>query len=136
MSSLEQFLPYVMDHPLHRAMGVERIEAANGRSRIEIDVGPGMVNAAGMFLGGNVYTICDMACYAALLSELPEGDNAVTHDIHVSLMRGAKAGDRVVFSGRVIRRGRSIAFLEAEARVGEDIVARATVTKSILKPRS
>ena len=135
MSSLEQFLPYVMNHPLHRAMGVERIEAANGRSRIEIDVGPGMVNAAGMFLGGNVYTICDMACYAALLSELPEGENAVTHDIHVSLMRGAKAGDRVVFSGRVIRRGRSIAFLEAEARVGEDLVARATVTKSILKPR-
>lgn len=135
MSSLEQFLPYVMNHPLHRAMGVERIEAANGRSRIEIDVGPGMVNAAGMFLGGNVYTICDMACYAALLSELPEGENAVTHDIHVSLMRGAKAGDRVVFSGRVIRRGRSIAFLEAEARVGDDVVARATVTKSILKPR-
>ena len=135
MSSLEQFLPYVMDHPLHRAMGVERIEAAGGRSRIEIDVGPGMVNAAGMFLGGNVYTICDMACYAALLSELPEGENAVTHDIHVSLMRGAKAGDRVVFSGRVIRRGRSIAFMEAEARVGEDVVARATVTKSILKPR-
>ena len=135
MSSLEQFLPYVMDHPLHRAMGVERIEAAAGRSRIEIDVGPSMVNAAGMFLGGNVYTICDMACYAALLSELPEGENAVTHDIHVSLMRGAKAGDRVVFSGRVIRRGRSIAFLEAEARVGEDVVARATVTKSILKPR-
>jgi len=135
VSSLEQFLPYVMNHPLHRAMGVERIEAANGRSRIEIDVGPGMVNAAGMFLGGNVYTICDMACYAALLSELPEGENAVTHDIHVSLMRGAKAGDRVVFSGRVIRRGRSIAFLEAEARVGDDVVARATVTKSILKPR-
>lgn len=135
MSSLEQFLPYVMNHPLHRAMGVERIEAANGRSRIEIDVGPGMVNAAGMFLGGNVYTICDMACYAALLSELPEGHNAVTHDIHVSLMRGAKAGDRVVFSGRVIRRGRSVAFMEAQACVGEDVVARATVTKSILAPR-
>ena len=84
MSSLEQFLPYVVDHPLHRAMGVERIEAADGRSRIEIDVGGDMVNAAGMFLGGNVYTICDMACYAALLSELPEGHNAVTHDIHVS----------------------------------------------------
>ncbi|AXQ31672.1 PaaI family thioesterase [Solimonas sp. K1W22B-7] len=133
---MEQFLPHVLNHPLHRAMGVERIEASEGRSRIEIDVGPTMVNAAGMFLGGNVYTICDMACYAALLSELPEGENAVTHDIHVSLMRGARAGDRVVFTGRVIRRGRSVAFMEAEARCGEEIVARATVTKSILKPRS
>ncbi len=135
MSALEQFLPYVVGHPQHRAMGVERIEAADGRSRVEIDVAGDMVNAAGMFLGGNVYTICDMACYAALLSELPEGHSAVTHDIHVSLMRGARAGDRVVFTGRVIRRGRSVAFMEAEARVGDEIMARATVTKSILKPR-
>ena len=136
MSALEQFLPYVVGHPQHRAMGVERIEAADGRSRVEIDVAGDMVNAAGMFLGGNVYTICDMACYAALLSELPEGHNAVTHDIHVSLMRGARAGDRVVFTGRVIRRGRSVAFMEAEAHVGDEVMARATVTKSILKPRA
>lgn len=135
VSSLAQFLPTVIEHPLHRAMGVEAIDAADGQSRIEVSVGAGMVNAAGMFHGGIVYTLCDMACYAALLSVLPEGENAATHDLHVSLMRAARIGDRVCFSGRVIRRGRSIAFMEAEARCRDQLLARATVTKTILAPR-
>lgn len=88
-----------------------------------------------MFHGGVVYTVCDMACYAALLGELADGENAATHDIHVSVMRAARVDDRVRFISRVIRRGRNIAFTEAEARCGEDLLARASVTKSILRPR-
>lgn len=135
MSALHQLLPALLEHPLHRAMGVERIDSANGQARIEVTVGDGTINAAGMFHGGVLYTVCDMACYAALLGELADGENAATHDIHVSVMRAARVGDRIQFVGKVIRRGRNIAFMEAEARCGDEILARAAVTKSILRPR-
>ncbi len=133
MSAYDSLISAVLEHPLHRAMGVETIEASAGRSRIELAIGANAVNMAGVLHGGVVYTVCDMACYAALLTLLPEGDYAVTHDIHVSLLRAARLGDRIVFSGRVIKRGRGIAFMEAEAHCGDQLLARATVTKSILK---
>ena len=132
MSALERYLPQVENHPLHRFIGVERIHAQDGKARIEITLGSGAVNPIGVFHGGVAYMLCDMACYSALLSVLADGENAVTHDIHVSLMRAAQLGERVVASGRVIRRGRQLAFMEAEIHCGERLLARATVTKSIL----
>lgn len=135
MSTLQELLKGIAQHPLHRYMGVEQIDAADGESTIAISVGEHAVNARGAFHGGVAYTLCDMACYAALLSELAENENAATHDIHVSLLRAAKLGDRVVTTGKVIKRGRNIAFMEAEIRCEGELLARATVTKSILQAR-
>lgn len=133
MSALEQLLPMVLAHPLHQYIGVDAIDAADGRSRIEIVIGDNTVNPRGAFHGGVAYLLCDMACYAALLSVLAEGENAVTHDLHVSMLRAAKLGDRVVASANVIKRERNIAFMDAALHCGEQLLARATVTKSILR---
>lgn len=122
-------------HPLHRMMGVEKIESADGLSSIEITVGEHAVNARGAFHGGVAYVLCDMACYSALLGLLSEGENAATHDIHVSMMRAAKLGDRIVTTGKVTKHGRNLAFMEAEMRCNDELIARATVTKSILRAR-
>ena len=123
-------------HPLHRMMGVEKIESVNGSSSIAFTVGDMSVNARGAFHGGVAYTICDMACYSALLGLLNEGENAATHDIHVSLLRAAVRGDRIVTTGKVIKRGRNVAFMEAEMHCGDELIARATVTKSILRQKN
>lgn len=130
---LDRFLPTVTHHPLHRAMGVTQIVASDGKAQIDVTVSDTTTNTAGVFHGGVVYTLCDMACYAALLSVLRDGENAVTHDIHVSMLRAARLGDRVQFSARVLKHGRSVAFMTAEAHSGEHLLARATVTKSILR---
>lgn len=129
-------LTSVETHPLHRLMGVEKIESANGKATIAFTVGDMSVNARGAFHGGVAYTICDMACYSALVGVLNEGENAATHDIHVSLIRAATLGDRIVTTGKVIKRGRNVAFMEAEMYCGDELVARATVTKSILRQRT
>ena len=136
MRSIRDVLAAVESHPLHRYIGVETIHAAQGRAHFEITVGSNTVNTYGAFHGGVVYTLCDMACYAALMSELAEGEDAVTHDIHVSLLRAAKIGDRIRFQGKVIKRGRNLGFMESEAYLGEQLIARATVTKSILKTKT
>ena len=126
-------LDAVASHPLHRMMGVEDIESGDGRSTIAFNVNQHSINPRGAFHGGVAYTICDMACYSALLGVLKEGENAATHDIHVSLLRAAMLGDRIVTHGQVIRRGRNIAFMEAEMFCKDELIARATVTKSILR---
>ena len=135
MRSIRDMLATVESHPLHRYIGVETLHAKQGRSHFEIVVGSNTVNPYGVFHGGVVYTLCDMACYVALLSELASGEDAVTHDIHVSVLRAAKIGDRIRFQGKVIKRGRNLGFMEAEAYLGEQLIARAAVTKSILKPK-
>ncbi len=136
MSATDQLLSFVIQHPLHQAMGVRSIEAADGTATIDVTVEGDMVNAAGMFHGGIVYTVCDMACYAALLTRLQPGENAATHDIHVSLMGAARRGDRVRFTATVMRQGRNLAFMEAQVHGGERLLARATVTKTILRPQA
>ena len=135
MRSLRDVLTAVESHPLHRYIGVETIHAEQGRAHFEITVGSNTVNTYGAFHGGVVYTLCDMACYAALMSELTDGEDAVTCDIHVSLLRAAKIGDRIRFQGKVIKRGRNLGFMESEAYLDEQLIARATVTKSILKKK-
>jgi uncharacterized protein (TIGR00369 family) len=135
LSQFESILQAIESHPLHRFMGVEKIHAGNDASSIEIVVSDNTVNARGAFHGGVAYTLCDMACYTALLSQLADGENAATHDIHVSLLRAAQRGDHVVVTGKVIKRGRSIAFMEAEIHCKGELLARATVTKSILRAR-
>lgn len=136
MRAIERILPAVESHPLHRYLGVDRIHAGEGRSRIEIKVGDGAVNPRGAFHGGVAYTLCDMACYAALLSELKDDEDAATHDLHVSVMRAAKHGDHIIATGRVIKRGRNVAFMEAELHCEGKLLARATVTKSILQTQA
>jgi uncharacterized protein (TIGR00369 family) len=135
MRSIRDVLAAVESHPLHRYIGVETLHAEQGHSSFEIIVGSNTVNTYGAFHGGVVYTLCDMACYVALMSELGEGEDAVTHDIHVSLLRATKIGDRIRFQGKVIKRGRNLGFMEAEAYLGEQLIARAAVTKSILQPK-
>jgi uncharacterized protein (TIGR00369 family) len=132
----QSILSSVESHPLHRMMGVEKIESSDGVATIAITIGENGVNARGAFHGGIAYVICDMACYSALIGQLKEGENAATHDIHVSMMRAAKLGDRIVTTGKVIKHGRNLAFMEAEMRCNDELIARATVTKSILRAKN
>lgn len=136
MRSIQEALKGVITHPLHRYVGVETLQASDGQAHFEITIGSQTVNPLGVFHGGVVYMLCDMACYAALVSTLSEGEDAVTHDIHVSMMRAAKLGDCIRFEGRVLKRGRSLAFMEAQASLNGQLIARAAVTKSILQTKS
>ncbi len=118
--------------PLHQFLGVRDLTSSDGIAHLNIDVNAQTANPAGMLHGGVAYALCDVVGYAALLSVLPEGMQAVTHDIQVSVMRAASLGDVVTFQGRVLKQGARIAFLDAEARVNGEVIASARVTKSLL----
>ncbi|WP_324277084.1 acyl-CoA thioesterase domain-containing protein [Blastococcus brunescens] len=51
----------------------------------------------------------------------------------MSLIRPVAADRRVDITGTVLRRGRQVAFMRAEATVDGQVVAAAQVTKSVVR---
>lgn len=124
----------VLDIPLNQFLGMQLRDAADASAGLWFPVAPPAQNQASVLHGGVVTTLLDTACYLALLPQLAEHEHAVTHDLAASLLRPVGAGRRVDVVGTVLRRGRTVAFLRAEAMVDGDVVAAAQVTKSIVAP--
>ena len=128
-------LQNVLSHPLHQFLGVADIHSADGQGEIRITVTDELVNPAGVFHGGVVYVLSDVCAYAGLLSLLNDNEEAVTHDLHVSILRPAKHGDEVVFRSEVVKRGRQLCFIDVTASVNDKIIATIRVTKSVIDSR-
>ena len=122
----------VLDIPLHRFLGVELLDPADPAAGIWFPVGVPAQNQVRLLHGGVVTALLDVASYLALLPHLADDEHAVTHDQSVSLLRPVSADRRVEVVGTVLRRGRSVAFLRAEATVEGTVVATAQVTKSVV----
>lgn len=121
----------VLDVPLNRFLGLAFDRAADGVAHAHFDVqahhlGFGTVNSCVL------YALMDTLGLIALLPSLDATEHAVTHDIHVSVMRPVQPGARCALQAAVAKRGRSLAFIDASARVGGVVVATARVTKSIV----
>ena len=122
----------VLDIPLHRFLGVRLLEPGDPAAGISFSVGEAAQNQAAVLHGGVVTALLDVAGYLALLPHLDDAEHAVTHDLSVSLLRPVRADQQVAVVGSVLRRGRALAFLRAEASVDGRTVATAQVTKSIV----
>ena len=104
-----------------RHLGVNVIEAEPGRVRLHVPVRDVLKNAPGAPVHGGVYgALVDMGVGAALgtLHEESEGGvGQTTLDLNVSFIAGASGGD-LLAEGRILKRGRSIAF--GEARINDE----------------
>ncbi len=125
-------LKKVIDHPLHQSLGITSIDAENGNGRFTITIGDSALNPFGALHGGVVYLLCDVCAYAGLLSVMESHTQAVTHDIHVSIMKSAKLGDRVEFASQLIKRGKHLCFISVRASVSGRVIASANITKSLI----
>jgi uncharacterized protein (TIGR00369 family) len=123
----------VLDIPLHRFLGMALRDPADPSAGIWFPVAPPARNQAAVLHGGVVYTLLDVASFLALLPRLSDEEHAVTHDLTVSLLRPVAADKRVDVTGSVLRRGRAVAFMRAEATVDGEVVAAAQVTKSVVR---
>ena len=123
----------VLDIPLHRFLGMRLRDPAEPSAGVWFPVDGPAQNQAAVLHGGVVYTLLDVASFLALIPQLDDGEHAVTHDLSVSLLRPVPAGARVDVTGTVLRRGRAVAFMRAEATVEGIVVAAAQVTKSVVR---
>lgn len=89
------------------------------------------LNPFGVVQGGILSAMLDDTLGPALVAMLGPGESAPTTDLHVQFLRPARPG-RLVGRGRVVKRGRDIAFLAGELYDDEDTeVATATATAHI-----
>jgi uncharacterized protein (TIGR00369 family) len=122
-----------------RTLGVEVEEAAEGRVRLRVPVRDDLCNAAGAPLHGGVLSaLVDMAVGGAL-STLHEaaagGVGQATTDLNVTFVGAVREG-HVVAEGRILRRGKQIAFGEATLTdAAGRLVAVGRATYLILAPR-
>lgn len=90
-----------------------------------------LLNPVGNVQGGFLAAMLDDTMGPALVATLGPGQFAPTSDLHVQFLRPARPG-RLLGHGRIVRRGRDVAFLYGELRdeAGE-LLAVATATAQI-----
>ena len=125
----------VLDVALHRHLGLTFESCGDGVACARFDVGPQHIGFGGLH-AGVLYALSDAVAMLALLTRLEPEKHAVTHDLHVSVMRSAGPGDRVLLESSVARLGRSVAFIDVRCRVGGTVIATARVTKSVVSPKA
>ena len=112
---LERVRTRARDNSFWRYLGVEVMEAGDGRVRLRVPARDDLRNAPGAPLQGGVFSALVDISVGGALSTMHEaaagGVGQTTLDLNVSFI-GAGTGD-VFAEGRILRRGRSIAFGEA-----------------------
>jgi uncharacterized protein (TIGR00369 family) len=107
------------------------VSPEDGTIEVAFTAAEAFLNPAGFIQGGFLAAMLDDTLGPALVAGLAPGDFAPTTDLHVQFLRPARPG-RLLGRGRVVRRGRDIAFLAGELLDDEGaIVAAATATVQI-----
>lgn len=114
--------------PFNRLLGIQVVRMEGGEAEARIDVAPPHRNNRGVAHGGVVSSLLDSAMGAAVISAIPKEWWCATTALNLQFVAGAREGV-LTATGRVVRRARSIAFVEGEARdAGGVIVATAQGT--------
>jgi uncharacterized protein (TIGR00369 family) len=107
------------------------VNPEEGTIKVAFTATDAFVNPAGVIQGGFVAAMLDDTLGPALVAGLRPGDFAPTTDLHVQFLQPARPG-RLFGQGRVVRRGRNVAFLAGELLDEEGaIIAVATATAQI-----
>lgn len=124
-----------LDTALLRFLGATLSRAEDGGYSLEITLGDSSLNGVGTLHAGAISMLLEVAAYLAVITHLEEDEQAVTHASSVCYLAAARAGEHLHASGTLLRRTRRLAFLSAELRGAQTLIATASVTKSILPLR-
>ena len=99
-----------------------------GTARLSMPIEPHLTNSLGTAHGGVIMSLLDVALCTAARTLHPESIGVITIDLSTSFIGGA-TGEKLYADARVMRDGRSMSFVEAEAK-NEDgsLVAKAIAT--------
>jgi uncharacterized protein (TIGR00369 family) len=120
--------------PINAALGIEHEDLADGRVRLALETNASHVNEVGIVHGGVTALLLDGAMGRCVGRTLAAGETCATVQLSVQYL--APATGRIEALGRVVRRGRGTAFMEAECvRVADGVVVgRAHGTWVIRRP--
>jgi uncharacterized protein (TIGR00369 family) len=121
--------------PAAATLGIELscFDAERGEVEVFFTGRPEFTNLMGGIQGGFVSAMLDATASAAVLAQLPSDHFAPTIEMKTSFFRPVPVG-RLIGRGRVLHRGKSIAFTESSLydEAGE-LLASATATARIVR---
>ncbi len=119
--------------PLQRALDVRPIDPGDPGRGVWFRVGELADNGAGGLHAAALGAALEVAGFLAVLPTLSTDEHAVTHMISTQLLAAARTGERVDACAELLRRSRNLAFVSVDASVGDRLVARAQLTKSVVR---
>jgi uncharacterized protein (TIGR00369 family) len=114
--------------PFLQHLKIQTDELGEGTARLSLPVEPQLTNSLGTAHGGVIMSLLDVAVCTAARTLHPESIGVITIDLSVSFIGGA-TGKRLFADARVLKDGRSMSFVEAEAKNEDNsLVAKAIAT--------
>ena len=99
-----------------------------GTARLWLPIEPHLRNSLGTAHGGVIMSLLDVALCTAARTLHPDSIGVVTIDMSTSFIGGGSGG-KLIAEARVLKDGRSMSFVEAEARNDDgSLVAKAIAT--------
>ena len=114
--------------PFLQHLKIQTDELGQGTARLSLPVEREFTNSLGTVHGGVIMSLLDVAVCTAARTLHAESIGVITIDMSVSFIGGG-TGKRLYADARVLRDGRSMSFVEGEAK-NEDgsLVAKAIAT--------
>ena len=114
----------------HLGLATEALGA--GTARLSMSLPRHFTNSLGTAHGGVILSLLDVALCTAARTLHPESQGVITINLSTSFI-GAGSGERLVAEARVLRDGRSMSFVEGEAKNADgSLVAKAVATVRVL----
>ena len=103
-------------------------ELGQGTARLSLPVEKELTNSLGTVHGGVIMSLLDVALCTAARTLHPDSIGVITIDLSTSFIGGG-SGERLIAEARVLKDGRSMSFVEGEARNADgSLVAKAMAT--------
>lgn len=120
-------------NPFFGLTGIDVVIAEQGRAVLSLPVRPDLLNGVGWLQGGMLVALADEAMALALYTLLSKDEGIATIAESTSFIRGIQKG-ALLAEARVIKKGRRVAFMEAEVREDnkeKTLLARTTASFAI-----
>jgi uncharacterized protein (TIGR00369 family) len=119
MSYLEEITKHGRDaNPFFCLMGIEIVHLEPGKAILKMEVRRDMHNGVGWLQGGMLAALADEAMALALYPLLTDNEGIATISESTSFIKGVQQGV-ICAEGRVIRKGRRVAFMEGDVRMDD-----------------
>jgi len=105
-------------NPFFSLMGIDVVRVEAGRAVLRMEIRPDMYNGMGWLQGGMFTALADEAMALALYPVLSRNEGIATISESTSFIKGAREGV-LIAEGRVIKKGRRIAFAEGDVRADD-----------------
>ena len=131
--ALEYTREYQKKIPFLQHLKILTEALGKGEARLSLPVEPHLTNSLGTVHGGVIMSLLDVALCTAARTLHPESLGVITINMSTSFIGGGKGG-QLLADARVLKDGRSMSFVEAEAKNDDGtIVAKAIGTVRVVK---